>query len=347
MDKTEYNTMKTIVMQGPGERLISSERLVPVPGKNQLLLKVKACGICGSDLHWARLGLAKPGSIPGHEFSGEVVQVGDGAEADFDRGDRVTGYPIRTCGDCPACAAGDVKRCPKVKGLGLGNRNCDGAYAEYVVVDTNVSIKIPDTVSWETAACIEPFSVGLYAVKRACIRPGQHVLVIGAGPIGLAAAVWSRFCGAGKVIVSERSKERMQIALKMGADDVIDAQTDVAAAFASKTGNRPDIIVEAVGAPGLIQHCIDIAPPGCRIVVAGACMEEDRFRPSMAISKDLEFSFTVGYDLEDFCFALDMAGKGRIHPERMITHKVGLDDLPDAFEKLKNPTDQCKVMIIP
>ena len=149
-------------------------------------------------------------------FSGEVVVTGEGAETDWTPGDRVTGYPIVTCGECSACMNGNFKGCPRVKGLGLGNRNADGAYAEYIVVNTNVSVKIPDNVSWEEAACIEPFSVGLYAVKRAQIRPGQNVLVIGAGPIGLAVISWSKFCGAGKVLVSERSEGRMKLGIKMG-----------------------------------------------------------------------------------------------------------------------------------
>jgi threonine dehydrogenase-like Zn-dependent dehydrogenase len=349
IEKYNLKHMKTVVMQGPGEPLIKSEAALPVPGENQLLLQVKACGICGSDLHWVELGLGKPGTILGHEFSGEVIEVGVGSEADWNIGDRVTGYPIKTCGKCSPCIAGDFKACPRVKGLGLGNRNADGAYAEYVLVDTNVSVKIPETVSWEAAACIEPFSVGLYAIRRANIKPGQHILIVGAGPIGLAAASWSKFCGAGKVLVSERSPERMRLALKLGADAVIDASTekDIGAAFFRETGTKPDLIVEAVGAPGMIQHCIQIAPSGGRIIVVGACMEEDKLRPSMAISKDLEFSFTVGYDMKDFRFALDMAGKGRINPELMITRKVSLEELPDTFEALKTTTDQCKVMIVP
>ena len=347
-EKPKVKTMKKVVMQGKGEPLILSEGEIPTPGKGQLLLKVKSCGICGSDLHWVDLGLAKPGTVLGHEFSGEVVMVGEGGKSDWTLGDRVTGYPILTCGECTPCITGDYKGCPHVKGLGLGNRNADGAYAEYIVVNTNVSVKIPESVSWETAACIEPFSVGLYAIRRANIHPGQNVLVIGAGPIGLAAINWSKFCGAGKVLVSERSVGRMELALKMGADAAIDAnkEKDVMAAFIQEAGGKPDVIVEAVGAPGMIQHCIQLAPSGCRIIVVGACMEPDTILPSMAISKDLEISFTCGYDMEDFKFALDMAGKGRIDPGILITHRVSLEDLPKAFEALKTPTDQCKVMML-
>ncbi|MBU2550602.1 MAG: alcohol dehydrogenase catalytic domain-containing protein [Proteobacteria bacterium] len=342
-------TMKQVIMQGPGEALVVAEGQVPAPGKGQLLLRVRACGICGSDLHWVQLGLARPGTVLGHEFSGEVVEVGEGGEADWKPGDRVTGYPVMTCGECPACMAGDVKACPKAKGLGLGSRKAQGAYAEYVVVNANVSVKIPDTVSWEEAACIEPFSVGLYAVKQAGIRPGQNVLVVGAGPIGLAAASWSRFSGAGSVLVSERSAHRMKLALQMGADAVIDAATeqDAGEAFFRETGTRPDLIIEAVGAPGLIQHCIEMAPKGGRILVVGACMEKDVILPGMAISKDLELRFVVGYELRDFKFALEMTGQGRIKPGTMITHRVFLDGLPAAFEALKTPADQCKVMILP
>ncbi|MFO7962329.1 MAG: alcohol dehydrogenase catalytic domain-containing protein [Desulfobacterales bacterium] len=341
--------MKTVIMQGPGERLVFSEQAVPRPGENQLLLKVKACGICGTDLHWVQLGLAKPGTVLGHEFSGEVVEVGPGAEPEWRPGDRVVVFPILVCGTCNACLTGNEKACSRAKSIGLGYRNAQGAYAEYVLVDKKVSFKIPDTVSWEAAACIEPFSVGLYAIRRADVAPGQNILVVGAGPIGLTAVNWSRFCGAGRVLVSERSFERMRLALKMGADDVIDIneEKDVGAAFAKKTGAAPDLIVEAVGVPGMIQECIELAPSGGRIVVAGVCNAADRFHPGMAVFKNLEIRFSVGYEWRDFRLALDMAEQGRITPESMITHTVSLDELPEMFEALKKPVDQCKVIIAP
>ena len=118
------------------------------------------------------------------------------------------------------------------------------------------------------------------------------------------------------------------------------------AAYIRETGAAPDVIVEAVGAPGLIQHCIQMAPSGCRILVVGACMEPDTILPSMAISKDLEIRFTCGFDMQDFKFALEMAGKGRISPKMLISNKVPLSGLPEAFEALKSPTDQCKVMMV-
>lgn len=342
-------SMKQVVYQGVGEPLAVCEGQVPTPGEGQLLLRVKACGICGSDLHFAQKGIVPAGTVLGHEFSGEVAAVGVGVAGDWQPGDRAIALPILACGKCVACMQGNPKLCPTMVPLGHGHPEGPGAYAEYLVVEAGFSIKVPDAVSSLEAACIEPFVVGLYALRRARLRAAENVLVIGAGPIGLAVASWSKFFGAGKVVVSERTADRRALASKLGADAVIDAsiEQDVMAAFVRETGTTPDLIVEAVGMPGLIQQCIHMAPAGCRILVAGACMEPDTIVPMEAIFKDLQLIFVYGYELRDYKFTLEMTANGRLEPGLLFTHQVSLDELPTAFEALMTPTDQCKVVVVP
>jgi (R,R)-butanediol dehydrogenase/meso-butanediol dehydrogenase/diacetyl reductase len=172
--------------------------------------------------------------------------------------------------------------------------------------------------------------------------------VIGAGPIGLAITHWARFFGAGRVMVSERAAGRMALATALGATDVIDANRidDPVAEFRRIAGRSPDVLFEAVGVPGMIQRCIEIAPRRGLVVVAGVCMEADTIQPVLAILKEIRLSFVLGYSIEDCRFTLQMMSAGRIDPSAMITDRVSLDELPEAFEALKRPTHECKVMLV-
>jgi (R,R)-butanediol dehydrogenase/meso-butanediol dehydrogenase/diacetyl reductase len=172
--------------------------------------------------------------------------------------------------------------------------------------------------------------------------------VLGAGPIGLATALWARFFGARSVVVSERAPARLALAARFGATHAIDAgREDVGGAFQQAVGAGPQVIFECVGAPGLLQQCIGLAPARARIVVVGVCMQPDTFLPAMAILKELSFDFVVGYRRSDFELTLAMLDAERIASRPMITDVVDLDALPAAFEALKHPTTQCKVLVRP
>ena len=342
-------TMKKVIFQEVGKPLSVVEGTIPVPGEGQLLLRVKACGICGSDLHLSHQPHIPAEAVFGHEFSGEVVAVGTGNAGDWQPGDRAVTIPLSSCGSCAACLKGNPKGCPTMLPIGLGHPDAPGAYAEYICVPANSSIKMAESLSWTDAACIEPFAVGLYTIRRANIRPSENVLILGAGPIGLTATLWAKFCGAGKVVVSEPVPHRMELASKMGADVVLDPtkEEDILAAYIRETGTVPDIIIESVGVPGLIQQCIHIAVPGSRIVVAGVCMEADTIMPMEAVMKDLTLTFLLGYEVQDFHFALQMASEGRIDPSVLLTDQISLDEVPEAFEALRTPNTQCKVVVVP
>jgi (R,R)-butanediol dehydrogenase/meso-butanediol dehydrogenase/diacetyl reductase len=339
--------MRAAVFHAAGEPLAIEEVSKPKATALDLVLQVKSCGICGSDLHIAGVAGALPkGTIMGHEFAGEVVEVGPEARDRWKVGDRVVSMPFFSCGSCRACLSGDGIQCSDIKNTGLGAEA--GAFAEYVRVGDDESLCLPDSVSWREGALVEPLSVGLHAVNEAALPSGANVLIIGAGPVGLSTALWARFLGARSVVVAEKLKGRLALAEKLGATAVIDASKEtVAQAFQKEVGAPPDAIFECVGLPGLIQQCIDLAPARGRVVVAGVCVQPDTFVPVTAILKEICFKFVLGYRKQDFKFTVDMLDAKRIRAEAMVTDSVDLDGLPAAFEALKEPTQQCKVVLEP
>jgi len=338
--------MRAAVFRGPGEPLRVEEVPDPRPEEGELVLAVRGCGVCGSDLHAsdAPMGLP-PGTVMGHEFAGEVVEVGSGARDRWSVGDRVVSLPFIGCGTCAACLAGDGTRCASIRATGLGG--VPGAYAQYVRVGALESLRLPDSVGWREGALVEPLAVGLHAVQQGEVR-GRNVLVVGAGPIGLATALWARFFGARRVVVSEKAAGRLALAARFGATDGIDAgRENVSTAFHRAAGAAPDVIFECVGVPGMIQQCIGLAPARGRVVVVGVCMQPDTFFPGMAIVKEVTLQFVVAYRSQDFAFTLDMLDAERITAEPMVTDSVGLDGFSEAFEALKRPEHQCKVVLEP
>lgn len=339
--------MKAAVFNGLGKPLAIETVKDPRPEEGKVILKVEACGICGSDLHATDAGvfLQAPGTILGHEFSGEVVDPGGSAVR---RGTRATAVPVNACGHCAMCREGRAILCTsnKITGLAL---DAPGAYAQYVKVDASTVVPLPDSVSWELGAMVEPLAVGLHAVDEANLPFGARVLVIGAGPIGLSVATFARLRGAAHVIVSERAPARLEAAAHFGATAVMDPSKveKLGEAFADTAGGPPDVIFDCVGVPGMIQNCIDLSRPRGTIVVVGVCMKEDAIVPISAILKELRVQFILGYVNRDFSRVLEVLGQGRIDAMKMLTASVTFDELPSAFEKLRKPSDQIKVLVRP
>lgn len=341
--------MRAAVFARAGEALSIEDVSDPEPLPHEIVLKVTACGICGSDLHATQGHPSFPmpaGTVLGHEFAGEIAELGNEVHGEWAVGDRVCALPSISCGTCPNCRAG-VSPCAQSHATGLGD--VPGAYAEYVRIGPMQTIRLPDGVTDEDGATVEPLSVGLHAVQKAALGAGDNVLILGAGPIGLACALWARFLGARNVIVSELSAGRAALASEFGATDLIDAskEENPVATYVARTGSAPDVIFEAVGVPGMLQRCTEIAAPRSRIVVVGVCMEMDQLLPIGAILKELQFNFVLGYNIDDFRFTVDMLDQERITSAPMVTDRVSLDELPEAFEALRRPSTQCKVMLKP
>jgi len=341
----EESTMQAAVFRAANQPLVIEDVPDPTPGPRDLVVEVKCCGICGSDLHAASSGTLPSGCIMGHEFAGEVVEVGAEAKGGFERGDAVTAIPSIGCGVCAVCLSGDPIRCPRVEIMGLGQ--LPGAYAKYVRVGSNETVRLPEGIDFRHGALAEPLAVGLYAVQRAGLSPGQEVMVVGAGPIGLAVTLWARFFGARGVLVSEPAEGRRAMAEAMGATATVDGASSAAPILAEKPRGGVDVIFECVGVPGLLGQCVGLAAPRSKVVVAGLCMQPDTWVPGAALVKELQLQFVLAYRKDDFALTLEMMASGRIDPWPMVTDEVGLAELPEAFEGLKKPAAQCKVLVEP
>ena len=340
--------MKAAVFKEIGQPLSVEAVDDPLPEPGELVMEVAYCGICGTDLHATREGLTTAccGRILGHEFVGTVAEVGKHADGDWEVGDRICALPFIACGKCRACASGQFFQCLNKKVSGVDDQ---GGFAEYVTTGSRETLRIPDNLDLESAALVEPLAVGLHAVRVAKLQAGSRVLIMGAGPIGLTVALWARFFGARDIVVSELTETRAGLARKMGATQVI--QPDVSAGgdrlleqFSDLTGAAPDIIFECVGAPGLLQQCIEIAPYGGKIVPVGVCEKPDSIMPFLGLIKELSVQFAIAYTKDDFETSIAMLAEKRIDVTPMITDIIGLDDLPGVFEALRTPDHQCKVL---
>lgn len=339
--------MRAAVFQGVGKPMVVETIPDPEPGDHGLVLKVHNCGICGSDLHMTESHSIQPlpaGNVMGHEFSGEIVAIGKALKGQFKEGQRVSGFPYIRCGVCEGCTkGGEYGVC--AAGLPVGLGQSQGAYAEYVRIGGTSAHRLPDLVSSEEGALIEPLAVGLHAVDKARMERGATVLVVGAGPVGLAVMLWARFLGARHVIVSERAPGRRENAAKFGATDAIDPNQPLTPQVEKIAGKGPDIIFECVGVPGMLNSLMMEAPRFCTILVAGVCQQPDQIMPLFGIMKELTLQFVLGYRPQDFDYIIDMIAKERVEVAHMITDRVTLDELPAAFEALRKPTTQCKVML--
>jgi 2-desacetyl-2-hydroxyethyl bacteriochlorophyllide A dehydrogenase len=340
--------MKAAVFKQVGEPLQVESVADPIPNDDGLVIKVGFCGVCGTDLHATREGLTTAccGQILGHEYVGEVAEVGKHSEGDWQVGDRVCAMPFIACGHCLPCAAGRFFECQDKQVSGV---DAPGGFAEYVNAGARETLLLPDSLELERAALIEPLAVGIHAVRVADVKAGGRILVLGAGPIGLTVALWARFFGAREVVVSELASTRAELARKMGATHVI--QPDPAAGaeallqqFTDVAGGPPDIIFECVGAPGLLQQCMEMAPQRGKVIPVGVCEQPDSIMPFFGLIKELQIQFAIAYTRDDFETCLAMLGEGRIDVSPMITDVVSLDELPAAFEALRQPSHQCKVL---
>jgi (R,R)-butanediol dehydrogenase/meso-butanediol dehydrogenase/diacetyl reductase len=340
--------MQAAVFRETGKPLAIETIDPPRAGPRDLILKVRACGICGSDLHMTEPGTMIPlpsGAVMGHEFAGEVVEIGSAVKGAWTEGARVAGFPFICCGDASPCVNAGYGAASCAKGLTIGLGQSHGAYAEFVRIGAAGAHRLPDVVSFEEGALVEPLAVGLHAVDMARMNRGDTVLIIGAGPVGLAVALWARFSGARHVIVSERAPARIAMAAKFGATDVIDPAQPLATQVEAIAGKGPDIVFECVGNPGMLNEAMLAAPRRSKIVVAGVCQGMDSIMPLVGIMKELNIQFVLGYTAADFDFVIEMIARDRIDVAPMITDRIALDALPQSFEALRKPTTQCKVMV--
>ena len=360
----------------------------PRPSEGQLILDVRACGICGSDLHakdhadqltdvMAEIGYrdfmrGDTPTVMGHEFAGVIAERGPKTPKALKQGMTVVSFPL-------------VRSHGAVQLTGLSPL-APGAYAEQVLVEASLTFPVPNGLSVDMAAMTEPMAVALHAVRRSEIKKGDTAIVIGCGPVGLAVICQLKARGVGSVVASDLSAGRRALALRCGADIVVDPAVDSpyekaaakgvltnipdlyelaldtmgklrklpgwshlyrAADAAGAAGPKRPVIFECVGIPGMIDGVLAAAPLSSRVIVVGVCMGTDSIRPTMALSKEIDVRFVFGYTPLEFYDTLHMLADGKLDASPLLTGKVGLGGVAAAFQALGDPDRHAKILIDP
>ena len=333
--------MRAVVMQGLHQPLALETLDDPTPQAGEVVVKVGRCGICGSDLHMTEdpaYGINK-GDILGHEFAGEVVALGKGAER-LKLGDLVSVIPLKSCGHCASCMSGEVAWCDH---FGLQG----GGYAEYAVTKPNQCIRLPQSASLADGAIIEPLAVALHGVNMSGMKPGAKVLILGAGPIGLAVAFWARRKGASDVIVQDLASFQEARAMEMGATGFCVSPDDPVGSIEQMLGTKPDIVFECVGVPGLIAQAVEQVRKRGTICLLGLCTRPDTFNSFAMLSKEVRLITSAFFTRQEYEEALDALDAGAAEPRALVTDTISLADTPTRFEALRKRTHECKVLIAP
>jgi (R,R)-butanediol dehydrogenase/meso-butanediol dehydrogenase/diacetyl reductase len=321
----------------------------------EVLLKVEFCGICGSDVHAYKSGqLFPPGTVMGHEFSGTVAETGGGVES-FVVGDPVIALPGASCRECYNCIRGLPNLCigSTIPGIGL-TTDINGAFAEYVriMLPERQLTPLPESISLQNAALIEPYSVSMHSLRKSRFRPGDSILVIGAGPIGLALINLLALGGAGRITVIEKSDERIEQAVKFGADEVLNPDSEGIGLYDKvRSLNNivgPDIIFECAGFPETLNMAISLARRDGQVMIVSIIEQETPIYPFVLAVNEVDIKGCYGFTADDFNSVVSYMGDGRLETDRMISEIVALDDIVEkGFSELLKTPDKLKVLVKP
>lgn len=345
--------MRAAVARG-GAIVVRDDVPEPEPQLGQVLVQVRACGICGSDLHFLRHGvdmlaagdemqgvpdLGEPrldldrDVFMGHEYAAEVLEAGPDTVAPAP-GTVVTSVPI-------------VLTAQGVRNLAYSNELPSG-YGERMLLSAPLLVEVPNGLDPRAAALTEPAAVGRHAVDRSRIEAGEGALVLGCGPVGLSVVAVLARRGIEPVVAADPAPTRRALATSLGAHGVVDPVGESAFdAWARVGGGRRLVVYEAVGVPGMIGDVLRRAPRRTRLLVVGVCMERDTVTPYHGIAKELSIDFSFGYDPGEFASSLRAIAEGELDLSPMITAEVDLDGVPGAFDDLARPDEHCKILVVP
>ncbi|NLW01316.1 MAG: NAD(P)-dependent alcohol dehydrogenase [Clostridiales bacterium] len=345
------DVMKAAVLKKPMEVEIEY-RPVPVPGPDEVLVKVMAVGVCGSDVHYyesGRIGsfVVENPMILGHECSGIIAAVGENVTR-FKVGDRVAVEPGVTCGKCEYCKAGRYNLCPDV--VFQATPPYDGAFVQYFTHRQDFVYPIPDHLTFEEAALIEPFSVGLHAANRADIKPGSTVAIFGLGPVGLMAVVAARAFGASTVIATDLEEIRLNAAKSVGASLVFNAREhDVVKEIMDYTNGRGvDVAIEAAGHPATLQNALASLCRGGKLMIVGLPAQDNIPLNIPAIAdKELDIYGIFRY-ANTYPRAIEILASGIADTKALVTGRYSLDEAVRALEEARtNKANNIKIMVYP
>lgn len=331
-------------MYKPGE---VSFRDVPVPavGADQIKVRMKRIGVCGSDIHvfHGKHPYTSYPVVQGHEVSAEVVELGS-AVKDFKVGDKVTIQPQVVCGKCYPCTHGMYNACEELKVMGF---QTTGMASEYFVTEAAKALKLPDNMTYEEGAMIEPLAVAVHAVRRYGDVTGKKVLVLGGGPIGNLVAQAAKAMGASQILLSELSSARLEMAKKCGIAVVNPAKDDLLGKIIETFGpDKADVIFECIGINATMKQAIDYARKGSDIIVVGVFGDLGSINMGFIQDHELRLIGTAMYRVEDYIKSIELTGAGLINLESLITHTVSFANYPEAYEIIEKNKDNAMKVIV-
>ncbi len=318
---------------------------VPEPGENQVQLKIKKIGVCGSDVH-VNHGKHPYTSYPvvqGHEVSAEVTKLGPGVK-EYQEGDRVTVQPQVVCGSCFPCQNGMYHVCEELKVMGF---QTTGMASDYFVVDADRLTRLPEGLSHDEGAMVEPLAVAVHAVRRVRELGGKNVLVIGGGPIGNLVAQTAKAFGAGEVAVSELSAVRLNMAEEVGLKTINSKEEDLKDGITRHFGDRKaDVIFECVGSSYTVAQAIEMARKGSTVVVVGVVSALTEVNMGFVQDHELTVMGTAMYQSGDFDNAVELIQAGKVQLTPLITDHVSFEAYEDAYALIDNEKDRVMKVII-
>ena len=329
--------MKALVLSAY-EKLEISDIPAPVAGPLEVLVRVEACGICGSDVHGydGTSGRRIPPIVMGHEAAGIIAAIGEDVKK-FAPGDRVTFDSTVYCGHCDYCLRGEVNLCDnrQVVGVSCGDYRREGAFAEYVLVPEHIVYKLPESLSFAQAAMLEAVSVALHAVRVAEMKPTDHVLVIGAGMIGLLTLQAAKAAGCATAMIADVDATRLALAKEVGADILLHASgAELQTAILEHTANRGvDVVFEAVGRNETVASAVDAVRKGGTVVLIGNITPEVKLPLQKVVSRELRLQGTAA-SAGEYPQAMELMTSGRIDVTKLITAVAPLADGPQWFARL-------------
>lgn len=339
--------MKALVYEGPKrQRILERER--PQPGQGEVLVRIRACGICGSDVH-GYLGLTGRRLAPmvmGHEFAGEIAQLGPGLTRGFSVGDRVTVQPLDFCGHCVNCENGDTNACENRRYFGV--LDCDGAFQEYLCVPEKLLFCLPENLSFIEGSFIEPLAVSYCGVKKAGDLRGKTVLIAGGGTIGLLALCVVKTQGAKRIIVSDLSDFRLSIAKKLGADEVIKPESGRfrEQLLAANGGELVDVSIEAVGIAPTVAQALEALKSRGKCVWIGNSARMIEVNMQTVVTRALSIYGTYTFTHREFGETLDFLAKSGLDLKALVSREVSLEEAVDVFDELAASVDRYLKVVV-
>ena len=336
--------MKAVVFERAG-KLSITELEYPRPQRGEVTIRVAACGLCATDVHYFHgTFLARFPFVPGHEFAGEVAEIGEGVTG-FEKGDHVTVDPFISCGRCYFCLSDRPNHCLNMQGLGT-TRN--GGFAEFVATPMESVYRLTRHLPLEQAALTEPLACVVYGTRRLAVRTGSDVLLFGAGPIGLLLLQVLRQSGGTRVVVVDLLEDRLELAKALGATEVVAGAGDVKGRLKELAPLGFDAVVDATGVPAVAEAALSYVKPTGKLMYFGVNPPDSRisFSPFEVYRRDIEVLGTFAAP-HMFYPAINLLEQGKIQTDLLISHRLQLEEFPEALEMVRSRNRSRKIIFVP